>query len=293
MSVMGRDAGNVTAHERDVEGPPPELRYRHTRSLSRAVRELWASRELIATLTERDLRSRYKQAYLGFAWAIILPLLYMVVFTVFFKKVAGVETGKVPYALFSYVGLLPWTFFSGAVSKASTSLVGNLSVLNKVYCPREVFPLAVITMELVDTLIASGVLLVLFGVSTYSPQTTSFWIPLLFVIQLAFTIGVSLIVSATTVYLRDIRHALSIVLQLGLFATPVAYALSEIPSGFRPVYCFINPLAPVIDGYRRAILLGADPKWDLLGLGALGAAITLVLGFMLFKRLEPGIADVA
>ena len=261
--------------------------------MRRSLRELWASRELVATLAERDLRARYKQAYLGFAWAFILPLLYMVIFTVFFKHVAKIETGKVPYALFSYVGLLPWTFFSGSVSSGGGSLTGNLSVLNKVYCPREVFPIAVIVLEFVDMLIASVVLLILFGIFTYSPQPTAIYIPLLLVVQIVFTLGVALIVSSTTVYLRDMKHAISIVLQLGLFATPVAYALTEIPKGVRPFYCLINPLAPVIDGYRRTILLGHAPNWELLGLGAIGAFTTLYFGYKLFKRLEPGIADVA
>jgi ABC-2 type transport system permease protein/lipopolysaccharide transport system permease protein len=275
------------------QGPPSELRYRHPRSLRRSLAELWVSRELVATLAERDLRARYKQAYLGFAWAFILPLLYMVVFTVFFKHVAKINTGTVPYALFTYVGLLPWTFFSGSISSAGSSLTGNLSVLNKVYCPREVFPLAAIALELVDMLIASAVLLILFGIFTYSPQPTAIYVPLILMIQLAFTLGVALIVSATTVYLRDMKHAISIILQLGLFATPVAYSLKEIPANLRSIYCFVNPLAPVIDAYRRTVLLNHAPDWKLLGLGALGACLVLYFGYRLFKRLEPGIADVA
>jgi len=276
-----------------LQEPPPELRYRHARSLPQSLKELWSARELIYTLAERDLRARYKQAYLGFAWAFIQPLLYMVVFTLFFKHVAKVNTGDVPYELFSYVGLLPWTFFSGAISGASVSLTNNLSVLNKVYCPREVFPIAVILVDVVDMLIASAVLLILFGAFAYSPQATAYWVPLILVVQMAFTLGVGLLVSSITVHVRDIKHAISIVLQLGLFATPVAYALSEIPKHLRPYYCLIDPLAPVIDSYRRTILLGDAPNWGLLGLGALGAFTMLAIGYRTFKRLEPGIADVA
>jgi ABC-2 type transport system permease protein/lipopolysaccharide transport system permease protein len=273
--------------------PPASIRFRRRVSMVRGVRDLWHGRELIASLAERDLRARYKQAYLGFAWAVILPLVYMVIFSLFFKRVAKIDTGDVPYALFTYVGLLPWTFFSGSVSGGASSLTGNLSVLNKVFCPREIFPLAGMVVQFVDMLIATGVLLILFAIYTYPPQLAAVWIPVLLAVQIAFTIGVSLIVAVTTVFLRDIKHAVSIGLQLGLFATPVAYSLSAIPSDVRPFYCLVNPLAPVIDGYRETVLLGNAPDLGLLGLGAIGALVTLVGGYWLFKRLEPGIADVA
>jgi ABC-type polysaccharide/polyol phosphate export permease len=261
--------------------------------MRRALSELWHARELVATLAERDLRARYKQAYLGFAWAVILPLMYMVVFTVFFQRVAKVETGHVPYELFSYVALVPWTFFSGAVSGGGTSLLSNLSILNKVYCPREVFPLASIVVGIVDTLIAISALVVLFVIFSYAPRETTVWVPLLVIIQIAFTLGVVFLVSSMIVYFRDLRQMIPIALQLGLFATPVAYPLHSIPKDFHVVYSLLNPLAPVIDGYRRTILLGHAPNWTLLGLGSISAVVLLVTGYWVFKRLEPGIADVA
>ncbi|MGQ0802752.1 MAG: ABC transporter permease [Actinomycetota bacterium] len=245
------------------------------------------------TLAERDIRARYKQTVLGFAWAVVIPVMYMIVFTLFFRRVADVRTGDVPYALFTYVALLPWTFFSNSVSLGGPCLLMNMPLLNKVYCPREVFPLASVLVAGVDMAVATLVLGVLFGATTFAPKATTLWVPLLLAVQVAFTLGLLFLLSSIVVYLRDLRHLIVIVLQLGLFATPVAYSLASIPEGFRRVYCLVNPLVPVIDGYRRTILYGQPPNWDLLGLGALTACIVLVGGYMTFKRLETGIADVA
>ncbi|MGH9120047.1 MAG: ABC transporter permease [Acidimicrobiales bacterium] len=257
------------------------------------VKELWHSRELVVVLTERELRARYKQTKVGFAWALITPFLLMVVFTLFFKRVADVQTDGVPYPLFSYIGLLPWTFFSGAIAKGAVSIVQNLTLLNKVYCPREVFPLASITLAGVDTGIAVSILGVLFVVYRYMPQPEAVWVPVLILVQLAFTVGVTLALSAIVVYLRDVRQVLPMFLQFGLFATPVGYGLDVIPTAWWPVYSFLNPLAPVIDGYRRTVLLGEPPRLDLLAIAALSGTIALIAGYLLFKRMETGFADVA
>ncbi len=284
-------ASTTVSEER--EGPPPELLFRRRIRPSVVVRELWGARQLVRTLAERDLRARYKQTFLGFAWAIITPVTLMLVFTVFFKRVARIDTGGAPYTLYAYVGLLPWTFFSSSVSSASQSLVSNISLLNKVYCPREVFPLASILVAGIDTATASLVLGVLFAVHTYAPRPETLMLPLLLAVQVCFVLGVTLLVSITTVYVRDLRQGLPIMLQLGLFATPVAYGIDAVPRGLQPVYAFLNPLAPVIDGYRRTILLGKPPAWGLLALAALSSVLLLVLGYVFFKRLEAGIADVA
>lgn len=273
--------------------PPAELRFQRRVHFGAAIRELWRSRELVRTLVERELRARYKQTVLGFSWAILIPVVYMLVFTLFFQRVADIGTEGVPYALFTYVGLLPWTFFSNSVSLGGMSILANLSLLNKVYCPREVFPLASTGVAGVDTTIATSVLVVLFFLNTFMPKGTVVWVPVLLAVQLAFTFGVVLLLSSLIVYLRDLRHLLSIGLQIGLFATPVAYGLEQIPSGFRPIYSLLNPLAPVIDGYRRTVLLGHPPDWGLLGLGAITATVLLVGGYLTFKRLETRFADVA
>lgn len=276
-----------------LEGPPRELRFRRPLRVGPAVREFWRARELVLALAERDLRVRYKQAVLGFAWAVVTPLALMVAFTLFFNRVAQVDTGGVPYPLFSYLGLIPWMFFSTSVSVGGQSLVTNMGLLNKVYCPREAFPAASVLVAGFDSAVSAGVLGILFAVTGYAPRLTSFWVPLLLAVQVAFTVGVTLLVSAVVVYLRDLRHALPIVLQLGLFATPVAYGTEVVPASVRAAYAAVNPLAPVIEGYRRAVLLGLSPDWGLLWPGALSAAAVLVVGYVLFKRLEVGLADVA
>jgi ABC-type polysaccharide/polyol phosphate export permease len=273
--------------------PPPELLYRHRVRVVAAVQELWRARHLVRTLAERDFRVRYKQTVLGVAWAVLTPLALMAVFTLFFKRIAHIDTGGAPYVLFAYVGLLPWTFFSSSVSQGGPTLLTNNQLLNKVYCPREVFPLASMTVGAIDSSIAVTMLGVLFLITRYAPRATSLWVPGLLLVQVAFTFGVTLIISASLVYFRDLRHVLPVVLQLGLFATPVAYGMNVVPASLQVLYSAANPLAPVIDGYRRSVLLGLAPDWHLVLPGAISALVVLALGYVLFKRLEPGFADYA
>jgi ABC-2 type transport system permease protein/lipopolysaccharide transport system permease protein len=217
----------------------------------------------------------------------------MVVFTLFFKGAADIDTGPAPYSLFAYLGLLPWGFFSTSVSQGGVSLVTNVSLLNKVYCPREVFPLASVCLALVDTTIACSALVVLFLIEGYAPHATAVYVPLLLAVLFAFTIGIVLITSSVVVYLRDLRTTLPLILQLGLFASPVAYGLDKIPARARPLYAATNPLVSVIDGLRRTVLFGQAPRWGLLALSATTSVVVLAFGYWLFKRLEGGIADVA
>ena len=282
----------MTAASRATE-PPPDSLFRLKVRVVPAIREVWQRRELVRTLAERDLRVRYKQAFLGIAWSILTPLALMVVFTVFFQRVAKVDTGGAPYALFAYLGLLPWTFFSTSVSQGGQSLVTNNQLVNKVYCPREVFPLASLAVAAVDTILATLVLGLLFAITGFMPKPTSVWVPVLLTVQVAFTFGITLVMSAVLVFLRDLRHVLPIILQLGLFATPVAYGIDVVAPSLQVWYSALNPLAPVIDGYRRTILLGLPPDWQLLGPAALTSALLLGVGYVLFKRLEPGFADYA
>ena len=276
------------------DSPSPHLRFRRRIRLILALRELRDSGELIRTLAEREFRVRYKQASLGIAWAVLTPLALMVVFSLFFNRVARVDTGGTPYALFAYLGLIPWTFFSTSVSQGGQSLVQNVSLLNKVYCPREAFPFASVAVAGIDAVLATAVLALLFPITGFAPRwSTTIFVPILLLVQVTFALAVALIVSAVVVYLRDLRHALPIILQLGLFATPVAYGLDVVPESIRWLYALLNPLAPVIDGYRRTILLGLPPQWNLLAVGAASSVTLLFVGYMIFKRLEVNFADVA
>lgn len=287
----------MTAAAYPVPSAPPEaLRHRHrSGGLLRAVAEVWHARGLIRTLAERDYRVRYKQAVLGFAWAILTPVALMLVFTLVFQRVAKVHTHtQAPYALFSYLGLLPWTFFANSLNQGGISLLTNSPLLNKVYCPREVFPIACLFVAAADTVISLVGIVVLFVVFHTVPHLQAvLYLPLIILVQLAFTLGIVLATSIVVVFFRDLRYVLPVVLQVGLFATPVAYGMDDIPRHLRPLMSAVNPLAPVIDGYRRSVLMGQPPRWSLLGLGAASSVVVLVAGYLLFKRLEPGIADVA
>lgn len=259
------------------------------------MRELWHFRELVVTLAERDIRIRYKQAVLGIVWALLTPVAMMLAFTLIFTKFTHINTHGAPYALFSYLGLLPWTFFSSSVSQGGLSLVSNVALLNKLYCPREVFPIAAILDAIVDALLAALVLTVLFPILGFAPKLTTLWVPLLLLVLFIYTLGVTLAVSAIVVFMRDLRLVLPLIMQFGLFVTPVVYsagALAKTQTSLI-VYSILNPLVPVLDGMRRTVLFGQSPDWLTLGVGSASAVITLVIGFALFKRLETGIADVA
>jgi len=275
--------------------PRPEIWFHRKVNFISAVKELWRFRELTVTLAERDLRVRYKQAVLGVAWAVVAPVVMMIAFSVLINRVTKINTGGAPYPLFSYLGLLPWTFFSSSLSTGGLSLVSNNELLNKLYCPREVFPIAAIADAAVDAVIATCVLAVLFPIEGFAPRAEIFYVPLLLVVMLMFTLGVTLAVSAIVVYARDLRLVLPLAIQVGLFVTPVVYSTGSITSSKPLLLLFsaINPLVPVIDGMRATILTGNAPEWASLGVGAGSALIFLLGGFLLFKRLETGMADIA
>jgi ABC-2 type transport system permease protein/lipopolysaccharide transport system permease protein len=274
------------------------LTFKRRLSVRAGVRELRDAWPLVLTLTEREFRVRYKQAILGVAWAVLSPVALMLVFSLFFQRVAKIDTHGIPYPLFAYMGLLPWGFFSSSLSNASTSILTNKSLLNKLYCPREVFPLSEVGVAAVNTLISTSVLVVMFvgymlAGHQVSPRATTSWVPLIVAVQLMFTVGVALITSSVVVYARDMMHALPIILQLGLFATPVAYDMSVIPEGFRMTYSFLNPLAPLIEDYRRTVLFGQSPQWAYFLAATTTSVVVLCFGYWLFKRLETRFADVA
>jgi ABC-type polysaccharide/polyol phosphate export permease len=272
--------------------PPPEWRFRRKLHPAALFHELWEARTLVRTLAEREVRIRYKQAVLGFAWAVVTPLVLMVAFTLF-RKAARIDSGPVPYPLFTFVALIPWTFFSTSVAQGGLSLINNVPLLNKVYCPREVFPAASVVVAGIDSVMSTVVLGLLFLRYGFMPKPTTIWVPAILPIQIAFTLGVTLVVSAVMVYLRDLRHALPLILQMGLFVTPVAFPLDVVPWKFRHAYVALNPLAAVIDSYRRTVLYGQPPALSLLAIAGVSAVIVLAGGYAAFKRLETGIADVA
>jgi ABC-2 type transport system permease protein/lipopolysaccharide transport system permease protein len=221
----------------------------------------------------------------------------MIAFTLLFTKVAHVNTHTpgVPYVLFSYMGLLPWTFFSTSLSSGGMSLVSNVPLLNKLYCPREVFPIAAIIDAMVDAVIAGIVLVLLFVFEGFTPKIETLYAPIMLIPLMAFTLGCVFAVSAVVVYMRDLRLVLPLIIQMGQFVTPVVYSPATLTSSNTVLvaYSALNPLVPVLDGLRRTMLLGTHPNWLSLAVGTASSLVFLVGGFVLFKRLETGIADVA
>ena len=275
--------------------PPEHLWFRRRIKLRNAPRDIWRFRELIISLAERDYRARYKQAFLGIVWSVLNPVMLMLVFTFVFTRIRSVGTDGAPYALFAYLGLLPWSFFSNSVSSGGQNIVNNMPVVNKVACPREVFALAAIGVVTIDTLISSTVLVILFAINDFAPKPEALYAPLILSVLVVYTVGLTLVVSGAIVYFRDLRQILPLAIQLGLFVTPVAYSMNVIAQT-RPeqiVYSIIDPVAPVIESLRLTVLYGSPPDWVLLGVGAASALIVFVGGYVVFKRLEVGIADIA
>ncbi len=277
-----------------LDAPPPELVFKRRVRVRKTLPELWRSRALIRTLAERDLRVRYKLAVLGFLWAVLSPFVLMVVFSLFFQRIASIKTHGAPYALFAYLGLIPWTFFSSSVSGGGGSIVSNASLMNKVYCPREVFPIAGIVVTAVDTAMSVGVLVLIFAIYTVAPPVAALlWVPVLLSILLVFSLAITLFVSAAVVYFRDLRQAIPLILQLGLFATPVAYGMDLIPQRFKLVYVIFDPIAAVIDGLRRTLLYHQSPDLPFLAAAGVSSTVFLIGAYFVFKKLETRFSDVA
>lgn len=255
------------------------------------IRELWVYRELLYFFTWRDLKVRYKQTFIGAAWAIIQPFITMVVFTVFFGKLAQIPSDGVPYPVFVYVGLLFWQFFSGALTDTSNVLITNQSIITKVYFPRLILPISGVITKFVDFLIASVILIGLMLYYGFVPHLAGLWIiPLLLIITFMASIGGGLFLAAVNVKYRDVRYALPFFIQILLFLTPVIYPASI--AGKYSWLLALNPMTGVIQS-ARAALLGTTPiNWQLLGISFLACLAVLVIGTIYFKKIERYFADI-
>ena len=241
--------------------------------------------------TWRDIKIRYKQSLLGAAWAILQPLALMIVFTLVFSFIARVPTGGIPYPIFSYAALLPWTFFATSVTFGTSSLVNNMNLVSKVYFPREILPIAAIGASFIDFLVASLVYIGLVAYYRFPLHTTLLLLPLLLLVQIALTTGVVLFTSAANAFYRDIRFVVPLVLQIWMYATPIIYPLQLVPERFQPFY-MLNPMAGLIESYRTIALLGVWPDWGHLGTATLFSGLVLVSGYIHFKRVEWQFADI-
>jgi lipopolysaccharide transport system permease protein len=255
------------------------------------LNDLWDYRELLYFLIWRDIKVRYKQTALGATWAIIQPFLTMVVFSVFFGHLAKVPSDGIPYPIFSFAALVPWTFFASGLSQSSNSLVGSGSLITKVYFPRLIIPLASVFSGIIDFALAFIVLLAMMFYYGMMPTLNVLWLPLFLLLALVTSLGVCLWLSALNVEYRDVRYVLPFVIQIWLFVSPVAYPASMVPERWRLIYA-LNPMATVVEGFRST-LLGTPAPGAMAMIAVATVAVALTAGIAYFRSVEGSIVDLA
>jgi lipopolysaccharide transport system permease protein len=255
------------------------------------LKSLWEYRELLYFLTWRDIKVRYKQTILGAAWAILQPLVSMLIFSIFFGRLVKVPSDGIPYPLFSFAALVPWTFFANGLNLSSNSLISSANLLKKVYFPRLAIPLATVLAGVVDFVLAFTVLLGMIAFYGVRPTINIIWTPLLLLLALVTSLGVGLWLSALNVKYRDVRYVVPFLIQVWLFSTPVAYPSSLLSEPWRTVYA-LNPMVGVVEGFRWA-LLGTNTAPGLMVLASAAAAVLiLITGALYFRYMERTFADV-
>jgi lipopolysaccharide transport system permease protein len=255
------------------------------------LRDLWAYRELLYFLVWRDIKVRYKQTVLGAAWAILQPFATMVVFSLFFGKLAGVPSEGLPYPIFSYAALVPWTFFAQGVSQSANSVVSSQNLITKVYCPRLAIPLATVLAGVVDFVLAFVVLLGMMAYYGIAPTSNVVFLPLFLLLAFVTATGAGLWLSALNVRYRDVRYVVPFLTQIWLLLTPIAYPSTLLPGAWRTLYG-INPMAGVADGFRWALLGSGSAPGPMLAVSSVAAVVLLVSGALYFRRLERNFADI-
>jgi lipopolysaccharide transport system permease protein len=259
--------------------------------MSFTLDEVWQARELLYFLVWRDIKVRYKQTVLGIAWSVLQPFLTMVVFTIFFGRLAKVPSDGVPYPLFSLAALVPWTYFATAVTNGSSSLVGNQHLIAKVYFPRVLVPLTAVVMPAVDLAVSFGMLIVLMVWYHVAPTAAILMLPLYVALGVLTAFAVTLWTSALSVRYRDARYVLPFLIQIWLFVTPVAYPASMVPERWRLLYA-LNPMASVVEGFRSS-LLGTPAPGAMIAVAIAVVVAGLVAGAAYFRSVEGSIVDLA
>jgi lipopolysaccharide transport system permease protein len=255
-----------------------------------SLKDLWAYRELLFFLTWRDVKVRYKQTALGATWAILQPLFMMLIFTIFFGRLAGVDSAGIPYPLFALAGLVPWTFFSNAITQSGNSLVGSANLISKVYFPRLLVPAAAMLAGLVDFALAFVMFCVLMAFYRVAPTIQVLFVPVLVLLTALFALGVGTWMSALNVKYRDVRFALPFIIQLWLFVSSVIMPSTALPLKWRRLL-LLNPMSAIIEGYRSA-LFGLPFDWPALGIASLLTIATLLYAIYSFGRVERSFADI-
>jgi lipopolysaccharide transport system permease protein len=274
------------------EDVPRTLRIQPSKGwVSLRLDELWEYRELLFFLVWRDIKVRYKQTALGAAWAIIQPFFTMVVFSLFFGRLAKVPSDGIPYPIFSYAALVPWMFFANGLSEASNSLVSSSNLIKKIYFPRLAIPIATVLAGAVDFVIAFVVLILMMFYYGIVPTVNTLWLPLFVLLAFVSSLGTGLWLSAMNVKFRDVRYVVPFVVQFWMFATPIAYPSSLLPEPWRTVYG-LNPMVGVVEGFRWALLGTNTRPHGVVALSAVAALLILTGGAFYFRRMEKMFADV-
>lgn len=286
MSISAEDADSLTLPDLPRTRRAPVKGWAGPK-----LRELWEYRELLYFFVWRDIKVRYKQTVLGAAWAIIQPFFTMVIFSLFFGRLANVPSDGLPYPIFSYAALVPWTFFATALTQASSSLVVSANMVKKIYFPRLTLPLATVLAGIVDFVLAFIVLLGMMFYYGRMPTTNVVWLPLFLLLALISSLGVSLWLSAMNVQFRDVRFTIPFITQAWLFLTPIAYPSSLLPERWRALYG-LNPMAGVVEGFRWALLGTDTPPGPMTIVSAVVSLILLIGGAFYFRRMEQSFADV-
>jgi lipopolysaccharide transport system permease protein len=255
------------------------------------LRELWEYRELLFFFVWRDLKVRYKQTVLGAAWAIIQPFFTMVIFSLFFGRLANVPSDGLPYPIFSYAALVPWTFFATALTQASNSLVISANMIKKIYFPRLTLPISTVLAGVVDFVLAFLVLMGMMLFYDLKPTINVVWLPAFLLLALVTSLAVALWLSAMNVQFRDVHYTIPFITQAWLFLTPIAYPSSLLPEPWRTLYG-LNPMAGVVEGFRWALLGTDTPPGPMTIVSAVVAVVMLVGGAFYFRRMEQSFADV-
>lgn len=252
---------------------------------------LYNARDLLFSWTSRTIRGRYQQSVLGGLWAIIQPAASVAIFSIIFTKFVPVDTGGIPYPVFSYVAVVPWTFFSSSLVDMSNSLVQNMTLVTKIYFPREALPIAAMLARLLDFGISAGlliILMVIFRVPLYLPGLLM--LPVIILIQIALITGLGLIAAALNIFYRDVQPLLTLIVQLWFYASPIIYPVTMVPERYRTLY-FLNPMAGIIEAYRAVLLHQQMPDTYLYSAAGVSLLI-LIAGYWFFKRVEYLFADI-
>ena len=255
-------------------------------------KELWDYRDLFYFIVYRDIKTRYAQSILGIGWAVIQPFFSMIVFTIIFGKLAKINSDGVPYFIFSYSALVPWTYFSGALSGSSTSLVGSSNMLKKIYFPRLVIPLAPVISKLIDFFIAFIILIIMMIYMGYYPGANLVFLPILIVLMMLTSAGIGMVLTALAVQYRDVNYGIGFLIQRMMYGAPVIYPASNIPEKFMVIYGLF-PMVGVIEGFRAILLQTRAVPWDFIYTGYIVALTTFIYGAYYFKRMEKHFSDVA